>query len=70
MAELDAQYRTCIKCGTAHLCKIDWVGNHVHLSFNQRQAWAVSLVRQSVVPCDGYLICCSQACVPTSSVNS
>jgi hypothetical protein len=62
MAELDAQYRTCIKCGTAHLCKIDRAGNHVHLSFNQRRAWAVSLVRQSVVPCDGYLICCSQAC--------
>ncbi|KAJ7819130.1 hypothetical protein B0H14DRAFT_2600852 [Mycena olivaceomarginata] len=43
MAELDAEYRTCVKCGTAHLCKIDRAGNHVHLTFPQRRAWAVSL---------------------------
>jgi hypothetical protein len=43
MADLDAAYRTCVKCGTAHLCKIDRAGNHVHLTFSQRRAWAVSL---------------------------
>ncbi|KAJ7816281.1 hypothetical protein B0H14DRAFT_3148669 [Mycena olivaceomarginata] len=40
MADLDAAYRTCVKCGTAHLCKIDRAGNHVHLTFSQRRAWA------------------------------
>jgi hypothetical protein len=44
MTDLDAAYRTCVKCGTAHLCKIDRAGNHVHLTFPQRRAWAVSLV--------------------------
>ncbi|KAF8161921.1 hypothetical protein K438DRAFT_1985443 [Mycena galopus ATCC 62051] len=43
MAELDAEYRTCVKCGTTQLCKIDRAGNHVHLTFPQRRAWAVSL---------------------------
>ncbi|KAJ7923174.1 hypothetical protein B0H13DRAFT_2316706 [Mycena leptocephala] len=43
MAELDAEHRTCVKCSTAHLCKIDRAGNHVHLTFPQRRAWAVSL---------------------------
>ncbi|KAF8142476.1 hypothetical protein K438DRAFT_2113541 [Mycena galopus ATCC 62051] len=43
MAELDAAYHTCVKCGTAHLCKINRAGNHVHLTFPQRRAWAVSL---------------------------
>ncbi|KAF8147445.1 hypothetical protein K438DRAFT_1944164 [Mycena galopus ATCC 62051] len=43
MAELDAQYRNCVRCGTAHLCKIDRAGNHVHLTFPQRRAWSVSL---------------------------
>jgi hypothetical protein len=49
MAELDAEYRTCVKCGTAHLCKIDRAGNHVHLTFPQRRAWTVSLVHGSAI---------------------
>ncbi|KAF8144815.1 hypothetical protein K438DRAFT_1782438 [Mycena galopus ATCC 62051] len=43
MAELDAEYRKCMRCGSAYVCKIDRSGQHVHLSFNQRCAWAVSL---------------------------
>jgi hypothetical protein len=43
MNELDVVYRMCVKCGTAHLCKIDRAGNHVHLTFSQCRAWAISL---------------------------
>ncbi|KAF8160542.1 hypothetical protein K438DRAFT_1985644 [Mycena galopus ATCC 62051] len=43
MVELDAEYRKCMRCGSAYVCKIDRSGQHVHLSFNQRRAWAVSL---------------------------
>ncbi|KAF8143233.1 hypothetical protein K438DRAFT_1945901 [Mycena galopus ATCC 62051] len=43
MAELDAEYRKCMRCGPTYVCKIDRSGVHVHLSFNQRRAWAVSL---------------------------
>ncbi|KAJ7133863.1 hypothetical protein C8R43DRAFT_956400 [Mycena crocata] len=43
MKELEAEYGKCVKCGPAHVCKIDRGGNHIHLSFSQRRAWAVSL---------------------------
>ncbi|KAF8188188.1 hypothetical protein K438DRAFT_979548 [Mycena galopus ATCC 62051] len=43
MAELDAEYRKCMRCGPTYVCKIDRSGVHVHLSFNQCHAWAVSL---------------------------
>ncbi|KAJ7355350.1 hypothetical protein DFH08DRAFT_1052210, partial [Mycena albidolilacea] len=43
MAELDAEYRKCMRCGPTYVCKIDRSGAHIHLSFNQRCAWAVSL---------------------------
>ncbi|KAJ6474919.1 hypothetical protein C8R45DRAFT_935453 [Mycena sanguinolenta] len=43
MAELDAEYRKCMRCGPTFVCKIDRSGVHIHLSFNQRRAWAVSL---------------------------
>ncbi|KAJ7609312.1 hypothetical protein DFH06DRAFT_1376354 [Mycena polygramma] len=43
MADLEAEYRKCVRCGPTHLCKIDRGGNHVHLTFPQRRAWAVSL---------------------------
>ncbi|KAF7358133.1 hypothetical protein MVEN_00861400 [Mycena venus] len=43
MTELDAEYRKCMCCGPTVVCKIDRSGEHVHLSFNQRCAWAVSL---------------------------
>ncbi|KAJ7933350.1 hypothetical protein B0H13DRAFT_2507005 [Mycena leptocephala] len=43
MAELDAEYRKCMRCGPTYVCKIDRSGAHIHLSFNQRRAWAVSL---------------------------
>jgi hypothetical protein len=45
LSELDAEYRKCIRCGPSVMCKIDRGGNHVSLSFPQRRAWAVSLVR-------------------------
>jgi hypothetical protein len=48
MAELDAEYRKCMRCGATFVCKIDRSGEHVHLSFNQSRAWAVSLVCCSV----------------------
>ncbi|KAJ7832875.1 hypothetical protein B0H14DRAFT_3871832 [Mycena olivaceomarginata] len=40
MAELDAEYRKCMRCGPTYVCKIDRSGAHIHLSFNQRRAWA------------------------------
>ncbi|KAJ6448753.1 hypothetical protein C8R45DRAFT_1132733 [Mycena sanguinolenta] len=43
MAEHDAEYRKCMRCGPTFVCKIDRSGVHIHLSFNQRRAWAVSL---------------------------
>ncbi|KAJ7502309.1 hypothetical protein B0H11DRAFT_1907421 [Mycena galericulata] len=43
LTELEAEYKTCARCGPSHLCKIDRSGNHVHLTFPQRRAWAVSL---------------------------
>ncbi|KAJ6540646.1 hypothetical protein B0H19DRAFT_1381659 [Mycena capillaripes] len=43
MAELDAEYRKCMRCCPTYVCKIDRSGEHVHLSFNQRRAWAVSM---------------------------
>ncbi|KAJ7761290.1 hypothetical protein B0H14DRAFT_2634078 [Mycena olivaceomarginata] len=43
LADLEAEYRTCVRCGPTVVCKIDWSGNHVQLSFPQRRAWAVSL---------------------------
>jgi hypothetical protein len=44
MAELDTKYRKCMCCGPEYVCEIDRGDEHVHLSFNQRCAWAVSLV--------------------------
>ncbi|KAJ7847578.1 hypothetical protein B0H14DRAFT_3453663 [Mycena olivaceomarginata] len=43
MAELDAEYRKCMRYGPTYVCKIDRSGTHIHLSFNQRRTWAVSL---------------------------
>ncbi|KAJ7318334.1 hypothetical protein DFH08DRAFT_819941 [Mycena albidolilacea] len=40
LADLDAVYCTCVRCGPTVLCKIDRRGNHIHLSFPQRHAWA------------------------------
>lgn len=45
LSELDAEYRKCVRCGPSVMCKIDRGGNHVSLTFPQRRAWAVSLVR-------------------------
>ncbi|KAJ7920936.1 hypothetical protein B0H13DRAFT_1867084 [Mycena leptocephala] len=43
LSVLDAEYRKCVRCGPTAMCKIDRGGNHVHLTFPQRRAWAVSL---------------------------
>ncbi|KAJ7429745.1 hypothetical protein B0H11DRAFT_2211911 [Mycena galericulata] len=43
LTELEAEYKKCAWCGPSHLCKIDRSGTHVHLTFPQRRAWAVSL---------------------------
>ncbi|KAJ7431853.1 hypothetical protein B0H11DRAFT_1887117 [Mycena galericulata] len=43
LTELEAEYKKCARCGPSHLCKIDRSGTHVHLTFPQRRAWAVSL---------------------------
>ncbi|KAJ7330469.1 hypothetical protein DFH08DRAFT_940360 [Mycena albidolilacea] len=43
MAELNAEYCKCMRCGPTYVCKIDRSGTHIHLSFNQHRAWAVSL---------------------------
>ncbi|KAF8187900.1 hypothetical protein K438DRAFT_2019433 [Mycena galopus ATCC 62051] len=43
LSELETEYRKCVRCGPTVMCKIDRSGNHVHLTFPQRHAWAVSL---------------------------
>ncbi|KAJ7475364.1 hypothetical protein B0H11DRAFT_2282013 [Mycena galericulata] len=43
LTELEAEYKKCVRRGPSHLCKIDRSGTHVHLTFPQRRAWAVSL---------------------------
>jgi hypothetical protein len=45
LTELETEYRKCVRCGPTVMCKIDRSGNHIHLTFPQRRAWAVSLVR-------------------------
>jgi hypothetical protein len=45
LSELETEYRKCVRCGPTVMCKIDRTGNHVALTFPQRRAWAVSLVR-------------------------
>ncbi|KAJ7240071.1 hypothetical protein C8J57DRAFT_1372045, partial [Mycena rebaudengoi] len=48
MSELDSEYKKCVKCGPAVLCKIDRSGSHVHLTFQQCRAWAVSLACKTI----------------------
>jgi len=36
------------KCGPTKLCKVNKNGQHVHLTFNQRHGWSITLVR---IPC-------------------
>jgi hypothetical protein len=45
LSELAAEYCKCVRCGPLVMCKIDRGDNHISLSFPQRRAWAVSLVR-------------------------
>lgn len=45
LPDLEREYRKCVRCGPTVMCKIDRTGNHVHLTFPQRRAWAASLVR-------------------------
>jgi hypothetical protein len=45
LSDLETEYRKCMCCGPTVMCKIDRTGDHVHLKFPQRRAWAVSLVR-------------------------
>lgn len=48
---LDKTLAGCVRCGSEKYCKIDKVGNHVHLTFNQRRGWANALVRLSYENC-------------------
>jgi hypothetical protein len=44
LSQLEKALSQCAKCGNEKRCKIDKMGNHVHLTFQQLRAWALSLV--------------------------
>ena len=44
LLQLEKALSQCVKCGDEKRCKIDKMGNHVHLTFQQLCAWALSLV--------------------------
>jgi hypothetical protein len=44
LLQLEKALSQCVKCGDEKRCKIDKMGNHVHLTFQQLRAWALSLV--------------------------
>ena len=44
LLQLEKALSQCAKCGDEKRCKIDKMGNHVHLTFQQLRAWALSLV--------------------------
>ena len=43
-SQLEAVLTKCQKCGTSVYCKIAADGSHVNLTFQQRRAWAITLV--------------------------
>jgi hypothetical protein len=44
LLQLEKALSQCAKCGNEKWCKINKMGNHVHLTFQQLRAWALSLV--------------------------
>jgi hypothetical protein len=44
LEELENILRQCQKCGPSKYCKIDKMGQHVNLTFQQRRGWSVALV--------------------------
>lgn len=44
MEQLERALSKCQKCGDEKCCKIDKLGNHHQLTFQQRRSWAVALV--------------------------
>jgi hypothetical protein len=44
LTRLEKSLSQCAKCGKEKRCKIDKVGAHVHLTFQQLRSWALSLV--------------------------
>lgn len=42
---LTKKYGDCRRCGTGVSCKINRLGLHSRLTFNQVNAWAIALVR-------------------------
>jgi hypothetical protein len=44
LSQLEKALSRCAKCGDDKRCKIDKMGNHVHLTFQQLRSWALSLV--------------------------
>jgi hypothetical protein len=41
---LEKSLSQCAKCGAEKRCKIDKLGAHIHLMFQQLRSWALSLV--------------------------
>ena len=44
LSQLEKALSQCAKCSNEKQCKINKMGNHVHLTFQQLHAWALSLV--------------------------
>lgn len=49
LMQLEKALSQCAKCGDEKRCKIDKTGKHVHLTFQQLRAWALSLVSHPVL---------------------
>lgn len=46
LEQLEAALSTCQVCGPQKHCKISKGGKHIALSFGQKRAWAIALVRR------------------------